>query len=87
MFGLGSREAVVAALSGRDRQAFGAPADPGDLVGALTACGLSATASTSGIEVGADPDDPRLLALAFCHGWVVDEDRSSNSATLLVPLS
>lgn len=87
MFGLGSREAVVAALSGRDRQAFGSPADPGDLVGALTACDLSATASTSGIEVGADPGDPRLLALAFCHGWVVDEDRSSNSATLLVPLS
>lgn len=87
MFGLGSREAVVAALSGRDAHVFGSPAEPGDLVAALSACGLPATASATGVHVDAQPDDPRLLALGFSHGWTVDDDRSANSATVLVPLS
>jgi coenzyme F420-0:L-glutamate ligase/coenzyme F420-1:gamma-L-glutamate ligase len=87
MFGLGSREAVVAALAGRDRTAFGAPAEPGDLVAALAECGLSAEAGATGIEVVAEPEDLRVALLAFAHGWTVDEDDSRDSRTLLAPLS
>jgi coenzyme F420-0:L-glutamate ligase/coenzyme F420-1:gamma-L-glutamate ligase len=87
MFGLGSREAVVAALTGRDRHAFGAPAALDDLLAALAECGLTATARAGGVEVAAVADDPRLRVLAFAHGWEVDDDRSANSRTMLVPLS
>jgi coenzyme F420-0:L-glutamate ligase / coenzyme F420-1:gamma-L-glutamate ligase len=90
MFGLGSREAVVAALSGHDRQAFGAPAAAEDLVRALSACGLPASVGGNGVEVDADADDVRVQVLAFAHGWLVerrDPEQSVDSATSLVPLS
>jgi coenzyme F420-0:L-glutamate ligase/coenzyme F420-1:gamma-L-glutamate ligase len=87
MFGLGSREAVVAALSGRDRRAFGAAADPDDLIRALDDCGFAAQAGADGVEVKASADDVRVVVLAFAHGWVVDADSSLDSATVLVPLS
>jgi coenzyme F420-0:L-glutamate ligase/coenzyme F420-1:gamma-L-glutamate ligase len=86
MFGLGSREAVVAALSGRDQQAFGAPAAAGDLVRALAACGLPADAGHDRVTVAAEPDDLRVAVLAFAHAWRV-EGESADSATVLVPLS
>jgi coenzyme F420-0:L-glutamate ligase/coenzyme F420-1:gamma-L-glutamate ligase len=87
MFGLGSREAVVAALSGRDGEAFGAPAGTDDLLDALAACGLAAAEHPSGVEVAAAADDARLRALAFAHGWSVDHELSVDSATMLVRLS
>jgi coenzyme F420-0:L-glutamate ligase/coenzyme F420-1:gamma-L-glutamate ligase len=87
MFGLGSREAVVAALSGRDQDVFGAPAAREDLLAALADCGLAATVRAAGVEVAAAADDARLAVLAFAHGWVVDDDLSADSTTALVPLS
>jgi len=87
MFGLGTREAVVAALSGRDQHAFGAPADADDLVRALADCGLSAVRAGSRIEVQAPADDTRVSVLAFAFGWSVDPDVSTDSATVLAPLS
>jgi coenzyme F420-0:L-glutamate ligase/coenzyme F420-1:gamma-L-glutamate ligase len=87
MFGLGSREAVVAAVGGRDQHAFGAPALAGDLLRALTECRFSASTSPAGISVVAAPDDPRLVVLAFAHGWAVDPDESADSLTVLAPLS
>jgi coenzyme F420-0:L-glutamate ligase / coenzyme F420-1:gamma-L-glutamate ligase len=86
MFGLGSREAVVAALAGRDRQAFGAPADADDLVRALGECGFAASADAAGVEVTASRDDLRVVVLAFAHGWTVTDD-SGDSRTVLVRLS
>lgn len=86
MFGLGSREAVVAALSGRDQRAFGAPATADDLVRALTDCGLRATAGDHHVVVAAQPDDLRVAVLAFAHAWRITEE-SGDSATVLVPLS
>jgi coenzyme F420-0:L-glutamate ligase/coenzyme F420-1:gamma-L-glutamate ligase len=86
MFGLGSREAVVAALSGRDQQAFGAPASAGDLADALAACGLTASADHGRVTVAAAPGDVRLAALAFAHAWRV-VGRSGDSVTVLAPLS
>ena len=87
MFGLGSREAVVAALAGRDQHAFGAAASRDDLVTALEACGLSVTHAGSGVRVGAARDDVRLVTLAFAHRWTVVADESGDSATVLAPLS
>jgi coenzyme F420-0:L-glutamate ligase / coenzyme F420-1:gamma-L-glutamate ligase len=87
MFGLGSREAVVAALSGRDFRAFGAPAEPGDLVRALGECGLTASATSAGVEVDAEADDLRVAVLAFAHGWAVDAAVSEDSRTVLAALS
>ena len=72
MFGLGSREAVVAALSGRDRDAFGAPAAVEDLLDALRSCGFTAGLLGDGtIAVEAEPSDVRVRALAFAFGWQV----------------
>jgi coenzyme F420-0:L-glutamate ligase / coenzyme F420-1:gamma-L-glutamate ligase len=87
MFGLGSREAVVAALSGRHQSAFGAPASPGDLVRALDQCGLGAAEVRDRVHVDAAADDQRLGVLAFAHGWAVADDLSLGSATVLVALS
>lgn len=87
MFGLGSREAVVAAVRGRDQGAFGAAALPEDLVRSLRECSLDATATDRGVEVPLAADDVRLVVLAFAHGWAVDPHQSTDSATVLVPLS
>jgi len=87
MFGLGSREAVVAALSGRDQEAFGSPAAPQDLVRALEDCGLRADPAGDHVVVAAELDDLRVAVLAFAFGWQVDRDESGDSATVLVPLS
>jgi coenzyme F420-0:L-glutamate ligase/coenzyme F420-1:gamma-L-glutamate ligase len=88
MFGLGSREAVVAALSGHDRIAFGAPALPDDLVRALDECGLVARATAPDrVEVTASADDPVVVALAFAHSWAVDPGVSVDTTTVLAPLS
>lgn len=86
MFGLGSREAVVAALSRRDQFAFGSAAAAADLVWALDQCGLPAVAVSDRVEVAAASDDHRVAALAFAHGWSVADD-STDSPTVLVPLS
>ena len=87
MFGLGSREAVVAALSGQGREAFGTPALPGDLVRALSSCGLTAVEKDGQVVVAAESDDLRVAVLSFAHGWLVDADQSEDSATVLAPLS
>lgn len=87
MFGLGSREAVVAALSGRDQAAFGSPAAPDDLVAALAECGLHGAPDDGRVVVAAEPDDLRVALLVFAFAWQVDRQQSSDSATVLVPLS
>jgi coenzyme F420-0:L-glutamate ligase/coenzyme F420-1:gamma-L-glutamate ligase len=86
MFGLGSREAVVAALAGEQRAAFGAPAPAGELTAALAQCGLPVQEATAElIAVTTDPADPRLRALAFAFGWQVVG--SLDPVTHLAPLS
>ena len=87
MFGLGSREAVAAALTGGDRTPFGAPALAGDLRDALTGCGFDPEADGTGLTVSAQPDDVRLGALLFAFGWTVVSDQSSETRTRLAPLS
>lgn len=87
MFGLGSREAVLAALVGGDRAAFGAPASAGDLVAALNACGFTVTEGAAGPAVAAPADDVRLQTLLFAYGWQTRDDLTADSPTYLAPLS
>jgi coenzyme F420-0:L-glutamate ligase/coenzyme F420-1:gamma-L-glutamate ligase len=87
MFGFGSREAVVAALAGRDQHVFGSPADAADLLLALAECGLVATSTATGVAVSADPADVRLAVLAFAFGWAVVPGLSADTPTVLAPLS
>ncbi|MFL6060804.1 MAG: coenzyme F420-0:L-glutamate ligase [Marmoricola sp.] len=87
MFGLGSREAVVAALSGAQPEAFGAPAPAADLLAALLACGIESEVAEGGVVALAAADDVRLRALALAHGWVTRSAGSAASRTILAPLS
>jgi coenzyme F420-0:L-glutamate ligase/coenzyme F420-1:gamma-L-glutamate ligase len=85
LFGLGAREAVLAALAAgaAGRDAFGTPADPDDLGRALAeVTGLPVSADGGTIVVDTTgADDPRALwateVAAYAHGWVrVDDDGS-----------
>ncbi len=82
MFGLGSREAVLAALAGTQQEAFGAPASAEELVAALAELGIAATYDGSGVRLP-EPVDPRAAYLARAFGWSGNVDRPS----ILAPLS
>ena len=86
MFGLGSREAVVAALAG-DRSGFGASASAAELQQALSTCGFTGGSDEAGSWVDAAPDDLRLSLLLLAHGWQAAPDGSSVSRTRVAPLS
>lgn len=73
MFGLGAREAVVAALRGEQADAFGAPASAAELTGALQGCGITASAAGDHVSADVRPDDVRLRALATAFGWRITE--------------
>ncbi|QLQ11303.1 MAG: coenzyme F420-0:L-glutamate ligase [Nocardioidaceae bacterium] len=79
LFGLGAREAVMAALLRTDSRGFGAPAPAETVVSALASLGLdaridpsdsagSATDFTAGGSILAT-DDERTLVVAYAHGW------------------
>jgi coenzyme F420-0:L-glutamate ligase/coenzyme F420-1:gamma-L-glutamate ligase len=83
LFGLGAREAVLAALAGRpdDRAVFGTPAEPGDLA-VLLADLLGVAVDPDDDEIVVDADDARVRwaaeVAAYAHGWEVaarDEPR------------
>jgi coenzyme F420-0:L-glutamate ligase/coenzyme F420-1:gamma-L-glutamate ligase len=90
MFGLGSREAVVAALRGEEARGFGAASSPADLVRTLTdvvaaaAVGLaddgSVTVTLSGDLRARGADEVRATAAAFALGWRRTGDRPDPAA-------
>lgn len=84
MFGLGAREAVVAALAGRaaDRPPFGSAASPDELADAVrtvlphTSCTVEHTGQDTGedrpqilVRGARAGDSATLAALGFAHGW------------------
>lgn len=77
LFGYGAREAVLRAVAGAPDGLvpFGAPADAGELAGALadTLPGLAVTPAADGLAVSGDDAD-LVLARVVCHahGWVAD---------------
>lgn len=81
LFGFGAREAVVAALVGRDAGVFGSPVPAADLAHAIAeVIGGSADVSAADDEVAtylSEPSDVelhRLEVLAFAFGWSLHED-------------
>ncbi len=73
LFGYGAREAVVRALTGDpdDRAPFGSSATHEEMADAVRRMtGATPESVAGGLAV---PPDPRLAALAFAHGWRVEE--------------
>jgi coenzyme F420-0:L-glutamate ligase/coenzyme F420-1:gamma-L-glutamate ligase len=75
MFGLGAREAVLAALRGDPAgiTAFGGPAAADDLVAALQSLSGVTAPRRDGETVRCEPEDAArqaAVAVAFAHGWV-----------------
>jgi coenzyme F420-0:L-glutamate ligase/coenzyme F420-1:gamma-L-glutamate ligase len=73
MFALGTRESVLAAVTGTAADAFGSPAPSGDLVAALERLGLDATATGGEVALGDVPDaatQARVDAVVHAFGWV-----------------
>ena len=74
MFGLGAREAVLAAVRGEQRASFGAPVTPSELAAVLAGCGWQVTAA--GEEVSLTGSDDQLACarvVAFAHGWAAGD--------------
>jgi len=75
LFGLGTREAVLAALGTRDgdRTAFGTAVEPHDLAAILAEL-TGAAVTHQDDEVAVDTDDPHARwaaeVAAYAHGWV-----------------
>jgi coenzyme F420-0:L-glutamate ligase/coenzyme F420-1:gamma-L-glutamate ligase len=86
MFGLGSREAVVAALREDCAGQFGRPSSQTEVLAALLACGFMATApaDSSRLTVDAAADDGRLRALLWAFGWTIAGPRQGSGNGLSV---
>jgi coenzyme F420-0:L-glutamate ligase / coenzyme F420-1:gamma-L-glutamate ligase len=78
MFGLGAREAVLAALQADDPRGFGAPSTIDDLADALrlVASGSAVHEERGGLVVALDGAErergaleARVVTVAFAHGW------------------
>lgn len=89
LFGLGAREAVVAALEGAPatRELFGAPAPEQDLLSALRRVVPGAVGGTTGgtgcsIRLPDGTAHEVVAALCFCHGWVLRELVADQSGLL-----
>jgi coenzyme F420-0:L-glutamate ligase/coenzyme F420-1:gamma-L-glutamate ligase len=78
LFGLGARDAVVAALAGQaaDQHVFGAPLEPDELGGLLQSL-TGATVRRDGDRLTVASGDPRVAwvteVVAYAHGWVVTD--------------
>ncbi len=87
LFGYGAREAVIRALTGdpTDRAPFGAPASIEEVAAAVvTVLGVAPERGPAGLVVSGPPD-PRLAALAFAHGWRVEEGPETTDFLPLAP--
>lgn len=88
MFGLGAREAVIAAVAGRDedRVPFGAPAGVEDLLRALARVGIDAEATGPAQVRCPAGDEGRAGLVAFAHGWrSAGRDAQADTDLRLVP--
>jgi coenzyme F420-0:L-glutamate ligase/coenzyme F420-1:gamma-L-glutamate ligase len=95
MFALGAREAVVAAVRGRDGDCFGAAATPQEVLEALESCGLAATVDGVSLRVelpGTEVRDQvaaveRVRLVAHAHGWRPQSDTALTGTVTISPAS
>jgi coenzyme F420-0:L-glutamate ligase / coenzyme F420-1:gamma-L-glutamate ligase len=97
MFGLGAREAVMAALRHQDQRGFGAPSSAPDLVSALTLLVAehgTVAASEGAVTAQFGGDDRErgitaalLRAAAFAHGWHAETQRGEDASLRFRPAS
>lgn len=88
MFALGAREAVMAAVRGRDADCFGSPASAEEVRAAMLSCGLQATVVGDSVRVGLSPGEvreqvvtaERVRLVAHAHGWRPHGDTSAGTA-------
>ncbi len=92
MFALGAREAVLAAVQGRERDCFGSTAPPEVLLAALDACGLRAGAVGPSVTVelpGGLRDQvaaaERVRLVAHAHGWMPHSDTADGDRVTISP--
>ena len=85
MFALGAREAVIAAVRGRDADCFGAPAGPNEVLTALESCGLTGSVEGTSVRVplralevrGQVEAVERVRLVAHAHGWSLRGDTAT----------
>ncbi len=85
LFGYGSREAVIRAVTGRtgDRRPFGEPAPAEELAAAITgATGLGATVVAPDLVSCGGHRLDAVETLAFAHGWAVETGESPGDLRL-----
>jgi coenzyme F420-0:L-glutamate ligase/coenzyme F420-1:gamma-L-glutamate ligase len=85
MFALGAREAVLAAVRGRDADCFGSPAEPEDVLRALESCGLNGSVRGVSVRVQLPSGElrdqvvavERVRLVAHAHGWMPHSDSAT----------
>ncbi len=85
MFALGAREAVLAAVRGRDADCFGGPAGPEEVREAMESCGLTASIEGLSVRVRLAHDQvrdqvvavERVRLVAHAHGWRPHSDSAT----------
>jgi coenzyme F420-0:L-glutamate ligase/coenzyme F420-1:gamma-L-glutamate ligase len=85
MFALGAREAVMAAVRGRDADCFGSPARPEEVLHAMESCGLTASIEGLSVRVHLSQDEvrdqivavERVRLVAHAHGWRPHSDAAT----------
>lgn len=87
MFALGTREAVLAAVTATSGDAFGAPAPASDFVAALGRLGVRTTSSNAGVSVAGHPAPgvrARVEVVAHAFGWAA-QPVAADAAALYQP--
>ena len=89
MFALGAREAVLAAVRGRDADCFGSPATTEEMLAALESCGLAGSSVGASVQVllPADARDQvaaaeRVRLVAHAHRWRPHSDAVRDTLTV-----
>ncbi len=85
MFALGAREAVMAAVRGRDAECVGSPAGPEEVLEAMESCGLTASIEGLSVRVRLAQDQvrdqvvavERVRLVAHAHGWRPHSDSAT----------
>ncbi len=89
MFALGAREAVLAAVRGRDADCFGSPASTEEMIAALESCGLAGSPVGASVQVVLPTNSrdqvaaaERVRLVAHAHRWRPHSDAVRDTLTV-----